>query len=289
MANHEMGKMMRNPACDWVRVRLPLWVGDGVDYNPTEQNGEEGDLSATDRQAIERHLGDCACCERYRLDLDQAMGVLAIAATQMPVEPQSPSLWPALERQITSHDARKSSVGLRTASRFAHSLSRAWETLDGERTLGRAWNRDSLREALGGGRRRTAASNQIPRLILGASLAASLLVAIIEVPVLRRQWADAQAKIVANAAPLADPVVSPQPPEEVPLDIADSEEVNDGAANQVVQTEPARTIETTPVAGLDGTATPPKPSTALPPRRFGFDLDHGTPMPSDAREPKPVY
>jgi hypothetical protein len=127
----------------------------------------------------------------------------------------------------------------------------------------------------------------MPGLVLGISLAASLLVAIIEVPALRRQWVDAQSRIVANAAPLEELGGSPLPPEEEPLETSDPDEVSDVGANPFVQTEPAHTSET-PVAGLDG-ASAPKPSPTAPPRRFGYDLEHGTPMPPDAREPKPVY
>jgi hypothetical protein len=285
MANRGMGKMMSNPACDWVCARLPLWVGDGADQ--TERNGEEGDLSAADRQAIERHLGDCPACQRNRTTLDQALGALAIAASQMPVEPQAPSLWPALERRIASHNARMSSRWLRAAGRFADPMTRAWGAIHGERALRQAWTRDSLREALRGRQQRGSESKRMPGLVLGISLAASLLVMIIEVPALRRQWADAQARIVANAAPLADPDVSPLASEEESLATSDPDEFLDEGANPLVQTEPVRTSET-PVAGLDGTSAP-KPSPASPPRRFGYDLEHGTPMPLDAREPKPVY
>jgi hypothetical protein len=124
-------------------------------------------------------------------------------------------------------------------------------------------------------------------LVLGISLAASILIVIIGVPAVRRQWTDAQARIAANAAPLADPGVSPLPAEEDSFETPDPDEVNDVAANPLVQTEPARTSET-PVAGLDG-ASAPKLSPASPPRRFGYDLEHGTPMPPDTREAKPVY
>jgi hypothetical protein len=285
MANQGMGKTMSNSACEWVRECLPLWVGDSADQ--AERNGEEGDLSTSDRQAIERHLEDCAPCRRYRTTLDEAMGALAIAAAQMPVEPQAPSLWPALERRIANHDARMSSRWLRAAGRFADPMTRAWGAIHGERALHQAWTRDSLREALRGRRWRGSESKRMPGLVLGISLAASLLVMIIEVPALRRQLADAQARIVANAAPLADPDVSPLASEEESSATSDPDEFHDEGANPLVQTEPARTSET-PVAGLDGTSAP-KPSPASPPRRFGYDLEHGTPMPPDAREPKPVY
>jgi Putative zinc-finger len=287
MANQGMSKTMSNPRCDWVRICLPLWVGDSADR--TDRNGEEGDLSAADRQAIERHLEDCAPCRRYRTTLDQALGALAIAASHMPVEPQAPSLWPALERRIANHDARMSSRWLRAAGRFTDPWSRAWGVLHGERALRQAWTRDSLREAIHGRQRQGPESKRMPGLVLGITLAASLLVMMIEVPALRRQSVDAQSRIIANAAPLEDSGVSPLPPDEEPLETSDPDEVSDAGANPLVQTEPARTSET-PVAGLDGPSAPkPSPTATAPSRRFGYDLEHGTPMPPDAREPKPVY
>jgi hypothetical protein len=289
MANQGMGKTMSNPACDWVRIRLPLWVGDD---GQTEPNGEEGDLTASDRQAIERHLGDCASCQRYRSNLDRALGALAIAASQMPVEPQAPSLWPALERRIANHNARMSSRWMRAAERLTDPWSRAWEVLHGERLLRQAWTRDSLREAIRGRQGRAPESRRMPGLVFAVTVAASLLVAIIEVPALRRQRVETESRIVAKAAPLADLDAPPLPPREEPLETANSDEVSDAASNAtpLVQTEPARNAET-PVAGLDGASAsvPTKPSPTAPARRFGYDLEHGTPMPPDAREPKPVY
>jgi hypothetical protein len=248
MANRDVGKTMSNPRCDWVRVCLPLWVGDRADR--TERNGEEGDLSVADHQAIERHLEDCAPCRRHRTTLDQALGALAIAAAQMPVEPQAPSLWPALERRIATHDARMSSRWLRAAGRFTDRWSRAWGVIQGERALRRAWTRDSLREALHGRQRHGPESQRRRGLVLGLSLAGSLLVVMIEVPALRRQSVDAPSPIIAKAAPSEDPGVSPLSPVEEPFETADLDEVSDAGANPLVQTEPARTAET-PVAGLD--------------------------------------
>jgi hypothetical protein len=284
-----MGKTMSNPACDWVRVRLPLWVGDGADQ--TERTGEEGDLGAADRQAIERHLGDCASCQRYRTNLAQALDALAVAAGQV-VETQAPSLWPDLERRIATRNARKASRWSRAAGRLADPWSRAWDVLHGERTLRRAWMSDSLREALHGRQPRESGFNRMPGLVLRIGVAAALLVAIVEVPALRRQWVDAQSRIAANEAPLAYLEVSSPPRPEEPSETADPVEVDDVAANQVAQTEPPRVSETTPMAGLDGASAPkpsPSPTSTAPARRFGYDLEHGTPMPPDAREPKPVY
>jgi hypothetical protein len=296
MANRGMDKTMScNPVCDWVRVRLPLWVGDRAEQ--AERNGDEGDLNASDRLAVERHLGECTSCQRYRTTLDQALGALATAATQIPVDPQAPSLWPALEHRIANHDVRRSSRWLRAADRLTDPCFRAWGVLHGERVLRRAWTRDSLDEAIRGRNRRAFASKRMPGFIFGISAAASLLVAIVGIPSLYRQWVQAQSTIVANAAPSAEPEISPLPSENQTRENAKPDEAGDVVASAnantnpnalAQQTESARNVET-PVAGLDGAAAAPKPGPTTPPRRLGYDLEHGTPMPPDAREPKPVY
>ena len=81
--------------------------------------------------------------------------------------------------------------------------------LDEERALRLAWMRDTLREALADRKEQDPKSRRKPGLVLGYSVAAAILVALIGFPVLRRQWVEAQSTIVANAAPLADQVVPP--------------------------------------------------------------------------------
>ncbi len=75
MANQAMGTTMGNPACEWVRARLPLWVG--VNDDPTERNGERDDLSPEDCQSIEEHLGACPSCRQHQADLERACHALA--------------------------------------------------------------------------------------------------------------------------------------------------------------------------------------------------------------------
>src|SRR5206468_8655959 len=99
-----MGTTMANPACEWVRARLPLWVGDGD--GPTEPGDEGGDLSIEDRRSIDRHLDACPTCREHRIALEQALGALARAAAMLSVPPDTPSLWPTLEPRIEAHDAR---------------------------------------------------------------------------------------------------------------------------------------------------------------------------------------
>ncbi len=249
MARQSMGKTMSNSTCDWVRARMPLWVGD-CDMR-SEPTGEEGDLIAADRLTIERHLEDCATCRQYRAALDQAMGALAIAASHLPVDTQAPSIWPALEQRIADQKHPKLAHWVGTTSRLAD-----------------PWNHRKLAFALGTG------------------LAASLLVAVLGYPILHRQMLDAQSTIDANAAPLADDAVAPLPPDEELVQNPEPEETVDTGAGQVAQTEPAHAPEG-PVSALDATSTPKQPSAR--PRRFGYDLEHGTPMPPDSHELKPVY
>ncbi|MFO0950208.1 MAG: zf-HC2 domain-containing protein [Isosphaeraceae bacterium] len=78
--------------CKWVRRLLPLLAGD------------EPELGVADRRKVERHLIVCPDCRERRDALDATLGVLHAAAAQyVPTAPdaaETPSLWPALERQI---------------------------------------------------------------------------------------------------------------------------------------------------------------------------------------------
>jgi hypothetical protein len=77
---------MGSKSCIWVRDRLPLVAG--------------GEWLGPDRRPVERHLIGCPAC-RQRLDsLRDALAVLHVAAAESPADPEAPSLWPALARQI---------------------------------------------------------------------------------------------------------------------------------------------------------------------------------------------
>ena len=78
---------MGNPRCKWVRDRLPLLAG--------------GELAGVERRRTERHLIGCSQCRSHRLALGAALDALhAAAAGPPPTAAASPSLWPALARQI---------------------------------------------------------------------------------------------------------------------------------------------------------------------------------------------
>jgi len=282
MGNRGMGTTMGNPACEWVRARLPLWVD--VSDDPTERNGEGGDLSTEDRRSIERHLRACPSCRQHRTALDQALGALAIAAAALPVPPDDRSLWPMLERRIETYQARTSSRWLRAVHGIADRGIRAWAVLDGERPLRLAWMRDGLREAIAGRERSMTGPRRRTGLVLGLSVAAAVLALLIGFPAASRQLADAESTIRANATPLAGRVDPPVQPQAEPPAISEPGDDRDIPANQLAQAEPIAAPEPT-ASGLDGTPA----SKAGAPPRFGYDLEHGIPMPPDARDSKLVY
>jgi hypothetical protein len=161
--------------------------------------------------------------------------------------------------------------------------------------------RDSLREVMetagwyggwvfrgawaGGGRKDSGCeSHRGPGWVVGLSAAAAILAGVIGIPVAHRRAADAEATILANAAPHEGwviPSVRSQPDRPATADPGADREL---PARQVAQTEPVPLPEP-PAVASDGSAAPK----AATPTRFGYDLQLGIPMPPDAREPKPVY
>jgi hypothetical protein len=282
MVQQGMGKSMGNRECVWVRARLPLWVDVGNGNGQNEGDLEGGDLTANDRRQIERHLVDCASCRHYRTSLEHVLGALEVAAAHLPVLPEAPSLWPMLERRIANCDTNASSRWPRAVRALAARSVRSWEDLDGERPLQQAWTRDTIRQALTGQRRQKPESKWKPGLVVRFSVAV-VIIALIGIPVLRRQWKGAKSTIIANSAPLADPIIPPTAADE-PLGETWDRDSNDVPTNQLADAELSRTPES-PASGLDAAAAPK----SSPHTRFGFDLEHGISMPPDAREAKPVY
>jgi hypothetical protein len=308
MANQAMSTMMANSACDWVLARLPLWVGDCVD-RAEQDGGEGGDLSNEDHQTIERHLAECPSCCRRRLALEEALRGLAAVTADSVGRRDAPSLWPALKRRIENRSTRTHARWLCAISRVADRRMWFWWGVDGGWPLRRAWVRDSLSETLAAARpglglarlgrwlgqegsnrqRQNVVLPGIrPRLvwILGLSLTAAAMVWLVVLPAVRRQMGDAQSVIAANAEPLPDRLVSPAHPDEDSTASSEPADVADIPANELAQAELVRPAEA-PAPGVDG-GTPSKPVTPAP-TRYGYDLDHGIPMPPDARNARPVY
>jgi hypothetical protein len=270
---------MGNRECEWVGARLPLWVDQGDHNTLANTRGNRSDLTARERRQIERHLVDCATCRHHCAALEQALGALAVAATQLPVLPESSSLWPLLERQIADRDTRAARRWPQVDGRSI----RPWRSLNSMRPLRQAWTDDTLREVLSGQNRPKPESKRFLSSTLKISVAVAVLVALIGISVARQQWKNAQSIILANSVPVADPVFVPMVIDAPPLEIADRDD-DDVPVNQLAEAEPSRPTES-PTSRIDAAAAP-KPS---PHTRFGFDLEHGTPMPPDTREAKPVY
>jgi hypothetical protein len=301
-----MGTTMDNPLCEWVRGRLPLWAG--VGDVAIEPDGEGDDLGVEERRSIERHLGSCASCREHRAGLAQALGALAVAAGALPVAPAgAPSLWPSLERRIAAHDSRTRSRNSRVPIGTGEQGTICAD-LDDERPLQRAWMQDSLGEMVkaaglgarqgrsewrsrdGYGRVKSGGSGGVRtglRWMVWSGLAASVLALLVAIPAVRRQQADAESTFVANAEPVEGLLKPPSPPvlpaaESPPAPV---EVIDRGIPpGELAQADPPRAPEPPPPAADHGAGNRSSGAT-----QFRYDLDHGTPMPPDGRDAKPVY
>jgi hypothetical protein len=273
-----MGKSMVNRECEWVSDRLPLWVDNGDRDVSTEAHSERGDLTTMERQQIERHLVDCAKCSRHRLALERTFGVLEIAANGLPIGPDTPSLWPALRQRIAESEVPDRKRHPSTSPRSEY----PWVSLDGDRPIRQCWTHDTLGEILASGNHWIAEPKRLSSIVFRASAAAAILLTLIGIGVARRDWTGAQAIITANRTALADLLPSTPAVEEPMPEVADRNK-DDVPLNQLADAEPARPSE----AASHGVEAPvPKPSIHT---RFGFDLEHGVPMPPDTRDAKTVY
>jgi hypothetical protein len=266
-----VGTTMVNPSCEWTRGRLPLSLGPGAEPDPP---GDEAvDLGDEERRAIERHLAACPGCRRHRSELAGAIDALAVAAGSLPVATDAPSLWPALERRIAARALGGDPAGVRRAEPAVG--------LDDDRPLRSAWIRDTLREAAEG------AWPWPPRLgswrAVGVSVAASVLMVMVVVPVSWRLQAGAEERMLA----IAEPVPAPAGP---PNWLAPSSADADATAPDLGEDRdlPTRVVAqavTTPVAGGPA-AVASKPEASSP---LGYDLEPVTPMPLEGRDARQIY
>jgi hypothetical protein len=277
-----MGKSMGNRDCKWICARLPLWVDNGDCNSSIDVHGERGDLTVEEIEEIEQHLAGCARCCGHRAALERALGALTIAANHLPVMSSDPSLWPLLERRIANHEKLNSGRWALMRGGSNSPFIQPWAKLDIFRPLRKAWARDTLGELLVGQGPQKPETKQHFGLLLKASIAAVLLLMLSAFALGHRQWTSAQITIFANAVPLVDPTPVSTITEEPPLEMADRNS-NDVPVNQLDDAEPPRPTEIAPAA-VEVSA--PKPSSRT---RFGFDLEHGIPMPPDTRDAKPVY
>jgi hypothetical protein len=293
---------MGSPSCEWVRARLPLLVGDGEGAP-----GDGSDLSNQDRRRIERHMVECATCRQHRTALQRVLTTLTVVAARPPISPATPSLWPLLERQIKNQKSRSRSKWFQVLHRFcppqaraaAERLYRGCDQVWAELPLHFAWIHDSVREFLDA-RLRSKTSrpeggidirleNLLPA--LGLSLAAVWIILLL-LPLLYRPHAQPEARIAAKTAPIGKPALSTaESNDSSDASLADLDAIP-GPSLSLAQAETIAAAETS-APGLvsttqpSGYATNSIPTPAIP--RYGFDLEHGIPMPPDARGAKPAY
>ncbi len=194
--------------------------------------------------------------------------------------------------------------GTRATQRVTEPRLQALAELDSDRPLQSAWMRDSLEEALemtGLALWTTSARNGLDepaaRLValsrsgwerarvVATTAAAAVLTLIIGLPAVHRQESRARSLIRANAEPHAGWVTSPRSVEAELLASPTPAADRDIPPNELAQADPIPVPEPPPTPSGDGS---PTPRTSTPPR-WNYDLEHGIPMPQDARDSKPVY
>jgi hypothetical protein len=165
----------------------------------------------------------------------------------------------------------------------ADATTQRWNVFIEDWPLRQAWARDTIGMILTSRKRSMSSRKRNSRLALGASIAATILLGLIGFSLLRWQQDAAHSTIASNTKPLPDPVAV-SPPDDAPLAENPDRDSDDSRVGQLADTEPLRASET-PVSASDAVPV----SKSLSRTRFGFDLEHGVPMPYDTREAKPVY
>ena len=309
MADNGKGINMSRLSCEWVHQRLPLLVGDADGIS-----GEGSDLDAADRNRIERHLMECAPCSEFRVELEQTIAILQLAAQQPAIEPGTPSIWPVLEQQIRYHAEQSCSrwrrLGRAVCPQMVQNaidrLDRSWGHLPGELPLRLVWARDSLREWTSGCSLFARSGETfdlgiplravLPRLGIGLGLGIAAVVVLLAVAMADRQRSHAEGQIAANTTPI--PMLEThrgQLREEAGhLATVTVPSTDTRVSSSLAQLDSAPPIEA-PVPGQSppskavGTATAAAIMVPTSSPRLDFDLEHGTPMPPETRGGKPTY
>jgi len=333
---------MSTPSCDWVRLRLPLEIGpiedDFRDTDPIlngfgisvriADRSEGVDLEAEVRLKITRHLDECANCRRHQAELLDAMSALSAVSAIVPLEAESPSLWPALELRIRE---RERLSGRATTARSVFSAVRAFsfgrlggESLPTAMRLRLIRSRDAVLEAVDGlldGCRDMLPERDL-RLSPGiafAGLLAALLGGVITLQAVRSQ-SRSRLEIAQGARPLVPVSAAKQAGsaeggiDHSEIDIAaeaggnrwfwhrspgtvlassevyGSEESHSGLPGPLAQAEihPPSRSNSAVGGGNSGSGS----ATSGPmssTSKFDFDLERGTPMAPDSRDAKPAY
>jgi hypothetical protein len=215
----------------------------------------------------------------------QATEALGVAALSPPLQNDTSSVWPEMQRRIATQGIVRPSA-IEDSSRLRRPVwariertFQNWHSPEGDDgRLRVAWLGDEIRETIDAA---FAAMHFGARLrfglIAGSGLVAILSTWFLLVPAVQQREAAVPAELVGP--PLTGVA---ETAEHFPSSI----ENDNSSEGSLAQAEPVRMVEA---------AAPPVPEpapvakAASPPTRFNYDLEHGTPMPPDSRDPKPVY
>ncbi len=104
MPSEGRAAMLGHDSCRWTRPRLPLLAG--------------GELTGDDRRRTERHVITCEACRQYLDDLGSTLNLLHLAGDEArEASAASPSLWPALQRQVRETKRTSTAVWNRRKAR----------------------------------------------------------------------------------------------------------------------------------------------------------------------------
>jgi hypothetical protein len=210
--------------------------------------------------------------------------MLTVAAGYLPIQPDAPSLWPSIESRIVNRHAPALTRWPKLFDPLISQSIRRWVDRDRICSLQHAWTHDTLREMLSKRTQTIILAKKSSGLLWKAGLAAIILFALTGIGISHERWRNAQFIVTANSAPSHDSSPVPAlPDQEPPLEV-ETYGRNDIPPNQLADAEPTHSPEISPSAAEAVAA--PKQSPRI---RFGFDLEHGTPMPPDTREARPVY
>lgn len=301
---------MSRSSCEWVHRRLPLLVGDG------EGVSNEGcDLAIADREQVQHHLADCASCRKLRAELEETIRILGLASEQLATSPASTSVWALLEDRIQRHQETQSrsqwhqvarAICPRLVRNTLDRIDHSWGHLLGELPLRSAWARDSLidwiiefslyvrvRRAIA---LRTFFQPGIPRLGFGLGVIMVLLTVFLTVACADRQRFLAELQISANTSPISEvePFQARSRREIGHVVTLTAPDVDSRVSNSLAQSDPIPVAEVPvpgPGASVKSVGTATAAATAAPTSspRLDFDLEHGTPMPSQTRTGNLTY
>lgn len=227
--------------CRWTRDRL---------RRTTEERGGLAARRPAERRLIDAHLQRCDACRDYLGSLRGALEALELAAAESPVDPRSPSLWPALEARIAAEAHRSEAIESRPWSWFG-------------------WSSRALSP--------------------GLAAAAGLVILLTAHPRLQAWRADSESRIASAEAPLPAPVERGRPLPTLPstarldfLEVIEPDDLDEPSRSDVGVEGLARNTAPPSPNPVDRAIESAAAEDAGVAPRYDFDLERGVPMPRGA-------